>query len=207
MNYNQANHFEEEPVRVDIPAYALYQDLDFSFHSAPPSEGSLTPFYYIAGPEVPVHTNYTLSIHCPAIDPALRSKLLLVTYNNKMEVVSAGGGFKNGEVVARLGNFGAFAVAMDTIPPVIIPSKNSTGPDLSNRKELRFTIYDDLSGIQKYEGYIDNQWVLFEYDPKNDLLVYSFDEKRLVKGTEHELELYVSDQKGNAGLLHTTFFW
>jgi hypothetical protein len=207
MKYNQANHFEEGPVSVDIPANALYQNLEFTYRSSPSAKGSLTPFYHIAGTEVPVHSYYTLSINTPAIDPALRSKLLLISYNDEMEIVSAGGGFKDGEVVAKLSNFGAFAVAVDTISPVIIPSKNSIGPDLSNRKELRFTIYDDLSGIKKYEGYIDNQWVLFEYDPKNDLLIYTFDENRVRKGTEHDLELYVSDQKGNANLLHTTFNW
>jgi hypothetical protein len=99
-------------------------------------------------------------------------------------------------VVARLRNFGAFAVALDTIAPEIIPRGN-----------MRFTIVDNLSGIATYEGFIDNQWALFEYDPKNNLLFYRLDEDRISKGLDHELELYVSDEKGNVSLLHTTFNW
>ena len=72
---------------------------------------------------------------------------------------------------------------------------------------MEFNIRDDLSGIDNYEGYIDNQWALFEYDPKNDLLVYSFDERRLTRDSEHILELYVSDAKGNVNLFQTTFTW
>ena len=72
---------------------------------------------------------------------------------------------------------------------------------------LRFTIVDHLSGIEKYEGYIDNKWVLFEYDPKNDLLEYTFDSERIHKGSDHELELYVTDAKGNVNLYHTGFTW
>ena len=81
------------------------------------------------------------------------------------------------------------------------------GNDFTGRKEMRFTIRDDLSGIEKYEGYIDNNWTLFEYDPKRDLLLYKFDESRLTGESQHELELYVSDERGNTSLLNTTFYW
>lgn len=207
MKYNQVNKFEEGQVRVDIPANALYQNMDFTFYISPPADGSLTPFYHIASREVPVHSSYILSIKSPDIDPKLNNKLLLITRNNDNEVESAGGDYRDGSVVAKLRNFGEFSVAMDTIAPEIIPANNSNGGDFSGRKELRFTILDDLSGIENYDGYIDNQWALFEYDPKNNLLLYSFDEKRITKGSAHELELYVSDKKGNVNLLHTTFNW
>jgi hypothetical protein len=72
---------------------------------------------------------------------------------------------------------------------------------------MRFRVRDDLSGIAKYEGYIDNRWTLFEMDPKNELLFYTFDDTRLDKGRPHELELYVTDKKGNVTLYHTTFTW
>jgi len=206
MSYDRANDFKEGPVQVEIPVNALYQDLDFSYLSSPPANGSLTPFYHIATAEVPVHKSYTLTIQSPPLDPLLHNKQLLITYNNAHEVESAGGEFKNGAVVAKLWNFGQFAIALDTIAPELTPLWKG-GAALSSIKDLRITILDNLSGIGKYEGYIDNQWALFEYDPKNDLLHYWFDEKRIAKGSTHELELYVTDQKGNLNLLHTTFNW
>ena len=206
MKYEQINRFKEGPVQLEIPANALYQDLDFSFQSSPQADGSLTPFYQIANREVPVHKAYTLSIKKPDYVRSLNRKLLLISYNDKREVVSAGGKYQDGYIVAKLRNFGEFAVGLDTIAPRIMPH-GSTGGDFSAKKELRFTIEDELSGIAKYEGYIDNQWALFEYDPKNKLLYYSFDEQHISKDSEHELELYVSDEKGNVNLLHTTFNW
>jgi len=194
MKYNQVNSFEKGPVHLEIPAYSLYQDLEFSFQSSPQVDGALTPIYHIATSKVPVHKAYTLSIESPDLDPALHKRLLLITYNEEGEAVPAGGEYKNGNVVARLRNFGAFSVALDTIAPEIIPRGN-----------MRFTVVDNLSGIATYEGFIDNQWTLFEYDPKNNLLFYRLDEDRISKGLDHELELYVSDEKGNVSLLHTTF--
>lgn len=206
MKYKELNSFQEGPVQLEIPANALYQDLDFSFQSSPQADGSLTPFYQVADRKVPVHKAYTLSIKSPDNVGSLNRKLLLISYNDKREIVSAGGAYQDGYVVAKLRNFGEFAVGLDTIAPRITP-QGKAGGDYSGKKALRFIIEDELSGIAKYEGYIDNQWALFEYDPKNRLLYYSFDEQHISKDSEHELELYVSDEKGNVNLLHTTFNW
>jgi hypothetical protein len=97
-------------------------------------------------------------------------------------------------------------VAVDTIAPEI-KLLGMQGDDYTGRDEIRFIIRDDLSGITKYEGYIDNHWALFEYDPKNDLLVYRFDKQYITPESEHELELYISDEKGNTNLFQKTFTW
>jgi len=206
MDHRVANNFQNGPVRVEIPAKALYQDLDFTFSNSPVSRVALTPFYHISTTEVPVHLPYILSIQCPDIDPSLRKKLLLVSYDDDRELVSAGGAYQEGEVVAWLRQFGEYAVALDTIAPEIVPLGNRSG-DYTGKKELRFTIRDELSGINRYEGYIDNHWALFEFDPKNELLSYSFDPEYITPDSEHELELYVSDEKGNVNLFHSTFIW
>jgi hypothetical protein len=109
-------------------------------------------------------------------------------------------------VVASLRKFGKYAVALDTIAPEI-SFRGKLEEDMTGRKELRFTIRDELSGISSYEGYIDNHWALFEYDPKNELLTYTFDPQYLTPDSEHELELYVSDDKGNVNLFLYTFIW
>jgi hypothetical protein len=207
MKYDQANSFEEDPVRLAIPAYALYQDIDFTYSVSSPANRSLTPFYHIASGEIPVHSSYTLSIKSPAIEPALYNKLLFVSYDNNRKVVSAGGSYRDGVMVANLRNFGEFAIALDTVKPEIILLNKGNKGNFSGDKVLQFTIRDDLSGIAKYEGYIDNKWALFEYDPKNDRLIYTFDGQRIDKETVHELELYVTDEKGNVNLLNTTFYW
>jgi len=207
LKFQQVNSFTNEQISLEIPANALYNDFDFSFGSTPAVSGSLTPFFQIASPEIPVHKAYTLSVKCPPVDVSLHRKLLLVTQNDENQTESAGGEYVNGSVVASLRNFGSFAIGMDTIAPLISPRNGLVGGDLSGKKSISFTILDELSGIERYEAYIDNRWALFEYDPKNDLLVYSFDEERLNKGSEHELELYVTDAKGNVNLFHTTFTW
>ena len=207
MKFNESNRFDQEEVKIEVPVNALYQDLDFTFEKTPGIKQSLTDFYHISTPEIPVHLPYTLSIEAPLTESALRDKLLMITINEDQEIKAAGGEYKEGAVVASLRSFGKYAISLDTIAPEIIPLNGSGSSDLSGKKRLRFIIRDHLSGIEKYEGYIDNEWVLFEYDLKNDLLNYTFDSERITIGSDHELELYVRDAKGNVNLFHTSFTW
>ena len=206
MKYNQVNRFSQGPVDVLLPAYALYQDMDFTFGVSEPSQGTLTSFYQIGSREVPLQLPYTLSIRVPDTDPSLRSKLLLVTLTEEGGLESAGGAYQNGAVAGEISSFGSFAVSLDTLAPEITPVGGKR-TDYTGKQYMRFIIRDGLSGIDTYEGYIDNKWALFEYDPKNDLLVYQFDRDRLKQDTDHELELYVSDGKGNVNLYQATFKW
>lgn len=205
--YNRTNTFSNDQIKLEIPAYSLYRDCWFTTSSMPASQGSLGPFFQVGSKEVPLHKAYTLAIKCPPVKEALRKNLLLISRNERQEIESAGGEYKEGWVVARVRNFGSYAIGLDTIPPQIKPRNGSITGDLNSRKFISFYIHDDLSGIQRYEGYIDNRWALFEYDPKNNLLLYTFDEGRIKRDTEHELELYVTDAKGNVSLFHTTFRW
>ncbi|MFP4367399.1 MAG: hypothetical protein ACLFQA_09930, partial [Bacteroidales bacterium] len=114
--------------------------------------------------------------------------------------------WQNGFMHARPNVFGRFTVMLDTVPPKVTPLNISPGQDMTNQRMIRFRVSDDLSNIKSYAGYIDSEWVLFEFDPKNDHLFYIFDPGRICKGKKRELELYVMDQKDNL-TVHTVDFY
>ncbi|MGY0040460.1 hypothetical protein [Pedobacter sp. NJ-S-72] len=58
-----------------------------------------------------------------------------------------------------------------------------------------FKIRDNLSGIKSFNGYIDGNWVLMEFDTKTATLWHSFDERTTVG--KHRFKLVVEDMKGN----------
>ncbi len=208
MKFNEASKFDNGTVQVELPANALFEDIEFHYSETPPSNGFLSQNYHIHSSQTALFKAYTLSVPAPDLAPEYRDKLIFVSYDpEEKKIISAGGSYQDGRVLAKLRNFGEYALSLDTIAPEIIPLKGSDLKDQSGRKSLRFSVVDDLSGIEKYEGYLDNRWILFEYDPKNDLLSYSFDRDRISSGKEHELELYVSDSQGNVNLYHSTFTW
>ena len=207
LRAKESNTFDQDPVTLFFPKNALYRDMEFKFESSPSSHGSLSKFYHIGNEEVPVHLPYTLSIKTELSNPEFRDKLLIVNLNDDNELSSAGGEFSNGKVTTSLRNFGKYAIGIDTIAPEIKPVGGEINGDRTGSESIKFIIRDELSDIDTYNGYIDNKWVLFEYDLKNDLLFYLIDKERIELNTEHELELYVTDSKGNANLYQAKFTW
>jgi hypothetical protein len=106
-----------------------------------------------------------------------------------------------------ISEFGNYAVSVDTTPPVIKPLNFSGIPDMSDMYYMLFRVKDDFSGIMSYEGYIDGDWALFEYDAKNDLVFYKFDPERISRESNHDIELYVIDNKQNITFYYTEFYW
>jgi hypothetical protein len=104
-------------------------------------------------------------------------------------------------------SFGDFYIGIDTVAPKISGNGLLADNNLTGRKEMRIKITDDLSGIKSYQPEIDGKWALFEYDQKNDVIIYRFDEKRIKRGTEHNLNLKVTDNKENISEFNYSFLW
>ncbi len=207
MKYDRENRFTDGDISIILPANTLYEDLDFAFSRSDAESGSLTDIYHISTLSVPVHARYSLSITPPEIIPALYDKLCLIHLDVEGDIDVVNGDYENGIFTAYPREFGSFALMIDTLAPQILPLGATAKKDMKGAGSLRFSITDDLSGIEHYEGYLDNQWVLFEYDMKNDLLFHTFDRTRTRQDSAHELELYVTDAVGNVQLFHQNFTW
>jgi hypothetical protein len=194
-------------LRVTIPADALYDETDFTCAASKRSKGLYSDVYSIHNPGTPLHKAMTIEVAADSLPERLREKALLVQIEPSGRRSSAGGAYCDGVVSASSRVFGQFAIGVDTVPPRITPVNVKNGANMRGVPNMRFKIKDDLSGISSYNGWIDGQWALFEYDAKNDLLYYSFDAGRLTKNTQHALELKVADNKGNTAEYKAKFTW
>jgi hypothetical protein len=206
MRYDQPNNFTNSNLSLSMPANSLYDDLLFEFRTSDMINGSLTPVYHIHDRFTPVHRSYSLSIRADNVPPALRDKALIVQLNDdKPNPLNSQ--WKNGYMHGQTNVFGMYTVMADTVPPVIEPLNISPGRNMSSQSKISFRVRDDLSGIKSYRGLINDEWVLFEFDPKNDLLFYIFDHSRIGRGQTHELQLTVTDQKDNASTYSVDFYY
>ena len=112
---------------------------------------------------------------------------------------------KGGNLETKLMDMGKFTLSRDSVPPKIVPSNFKANQWLSNFKVLKVRISDDFSGIKSYNGSINGEWVLFEYEPKKRLLTYDFSDKTF-ELSKHDLRLKVEDNVGNKTVYETTFF-
>jgi len=84
---------------------------------------------------------------------------------------------------------------IDSVPPTITPVNIEQGKNIKTQKTIQVKINDNLAGIANYRPTINGQWILMEWDPKNDLLTYLIDEK--MKPGKNQFVLEVTDGRQN----------
>lgn len=199
FEYDQENTFEKEDIRINMPKGVLYGDLDFTYSTAPQPIGGYSLTHHVHNNLIPLFSTYNLRIKPTNLPAHLESKALLASVENGSE----GGRFEDGWVTVNTRNFGRFYVAVDTVAPTITPRNLSNGKNVGQQAKIDFTIRDNFSGIQSFNGYIDGKWVLMEYDPKNRHLWHTF-ESSLPKG-QHTFKLVVTDWKDNERVYEAKF--
>lgn len=105
----------------------------------------------------------------------------------------------------NVSSLGKYTFSIDTVAPIISPINFKEKQWLSNLKNLKLKVKDELSGVKSIEGIINGQWVLFEYEPKNNTITYNFSDLNFPDG-EHKLVIAVEDLNGNKSEYQTVFF-
>lgn len=204
-NWEEDNSIQTDEVKLVMPAYTLYEDLDLFIEKAPRAAGALASRYTIASPYEPVHNAYTLGIKADYVPSNLRNKSVIVRYDpDKNKNISEGGTWEDNWLVAKPMYLGYFTVMIDTVKPTV--NNLDFGVSMKGRSQFSFSISDGLSGIDQIKPSIDGQWVLMEYDAKTNRLTYYFDSTRLSKG-KHEFRLEVIDGVGNSTVYKSGFDW
>lgn len=112
---------------------------------------------------------------------------------------------KGNEAKAYPRNFGTFDFVRDSIPPQISSVEWKDGQDLSSADVLKMEIKDALSGIATYNGFLNDKWILFDYDAKNNLLTHDFADAVVLNG-KNVLKVIVADNAGNSTIFEAHFY-
>ena len=113
------------------------------------------------------------------IPSSLLDKIVVVNQNYKGKKKAYSTNIDNGIIISQINEPGEFYLDVDTTAP-----------------KINFQNYNksDLSGIKSYNGFVDEKWILLEYDAKNDMLNGSLEQISL---GQHEFKLIVKDNKNN----------
>jgi hypothetical protein len=207
MPFNRSNSFEDENLKVKIPEGALYDSIFFKYKKSAPSGGMLSDMHLVHNIFTPVHKPYLLSIRPDSVPQGKKSKMLIVQLDAEKNRNAINSYWSEDYISAEIRSFGKFYIGIDTIAPEISANGIEQGANLAGRKEMRIKVTDDLSGINYYEPVIDGKWALFEFDQKNNVLIYKFDDERISRGTKHSLSLKVADNKDNTSYFNLSFAW
>ncbi|WP_268033840.1 M23 family metallopeptidase [Algoriphagus sp. PAP.12] len=116
-----------------------------------------------------------------------KSRAHVYQVNSRGSKSFVGGTWEDGAIRFKTRNFGTFMLAEDEKAPSITPIR-------VNNSEIRFTIKDDLSGIQSFEAMVNGEWVLMRYEHKKAQI---WSEKLEEKAFRGPVLLRVKDSAGN----------
>jgi len=207
FRWNTINYFENANIRLEIPSGSLYEDIFFEYARTDSRKNIYPYIHYLGNQAIPLHYSSKLSIFAPDIPSPLRSKTVIVKLTDKDKPSFSNGTWNGDWLSTKINGFGRYTVDVDTLPPQIIPLNIKPGSDMTNQSAIRYQVTDNLSGIAEYQGYIDDKWVLFEYDLKNNIISYKFDQARLMDGINHEIKFHACDGAGNESSSQMSFFW
>ncbi len=196
------NQFRNPHISISMPGKCLYEDIPFEYAAEPSKPWSCAMIHKIHDPATPLHDYFDISIRIDSACKAKTAQLIVVKLNKNNRPVYAGGEIDGQFIKARIREFGNYTLMADSTAPKIKAVNIINGKTLQNQKNIQMTISDDLSGIKSYNGFLNGQWILMDFDAKNSLLRYDFDDR--LKSGKNQFKLEVIDNVGNKGVYEAT---
>lgn len=198
------NVWERGSVKIELPVGSLYSSVLFVSDSVEQSAGGF-PVWNLHNSSTPVHAGARISVRA-SVPLKLREKAFIASVSENGRLSYRGGEWRGDRLETGLGHFGRYTISYDTIQPVVSAAFKE-GANIAGGKSLRFTIFDEMSGISSYRVTIEGKWVLASYDPKTRSLVADLSNAQLQRGRRYRAEISVTDNRNNITTLSREFIW
>lgn len=195
---NKFQKFTEGGVTVAFPKNTFYKDIfiDFSVN------GKLATIHK---PTIPLNKSFTITFDSTMYRKSEVNNIYIANINNKKYPYYQNTRKREDKLFTTTKTLGKYTLLIDNDLPKIYNLNFKNNNWVSKLNYLTIKISDTQSGIKSYEAFIDDEWILMEYDVKKKKLSYNFSDKKLV-GSKHIFKLVVSDNVGNTNTYNATFY-
>jgi len=197
LQANRESIFSLENVTVTFPPHVFLDDfyMDFSVEKGVAK---------VHRDVVPAFANFSVTFEDSLATEQDRQKMFVGLVDSKKISYFHTKRYKNSFTIYTK-TLGTYKLLKDGMPPKIKIDKKVGGKWISQLDALQFTISDEGSGIKSYEGYLNGNWILLEYEPKTKKLVHHFADGIVAEG-KNDLKVVITDNVGNSTIFETQFF-
>ena len=154
---------------------------------------------------IPLKNPYEISFTIPKMDSLEREQSFIGKIDRKGKPYFVSSKIEDNKWIAKSKTLGDFIISRDSVSPKIVPLNFKNKQWLSNYSYLKFKITDDYSGIKSYRGEINGKWILLEHEPKNNTLIYNFDDLKFNEALR-KLNIEAEDFAGNKTNFSAEFY-
>ncbi len=197
LDANDKNIVQKDGFEAILPRNTIYDDLKYEYKTEHLSNAH-APLHQFSNDHIPVQQYFVLKLKTVNIPKGAEDKALIVEMSsNKRHAYAKGGKYYDGWIETEVKSFGNYSVKIDTLPPSVVPINISDGKNMVSLNDIQFKISDNLSGIDTYETYVDEKWILSYYNTRKGSLTIPFDEYNIVSEGNHILKVIVKDERKN----------
>ncbi len=113
---------------------------------------------------------------------------------------------ENGFLKASSKTLGSFYIKEDSIAPNVEFLNIQDSKWYSNLDKIKIKGYDNETGIKYYSAWINEKWILLEYDIKKNLFFYDFSDRVNSESIANNLKVEIKDNVGNTTTKEITFY-
>ncbi len=193
IDYDQDYIFSENGIECTIPKGALYKNNPILIEKANYQSQEGNDVYTIGSADIPLQKAISFTIQ----NNQLSETSCLAKINTNKTLSFAGGIIDGNKISLSTKSFGDYTITIDTIAPQVNFVNIPSNKNYSTKKVLSVKINDNFSGIKSFNGFIDDEWCLFQYDPKRKLIWCRLNMAPIAKNQTHQLRLEVLDNCNN----------
>jgi hypothetical protein len=182
--------------KMEIPAGALYESSPIEVKALGTAHGSVSQVYQVIKPETPPHRSVSIGIRA-SIPKKLWTKIAIVCMDKKGNKSALKTSYSAPYFMADTRSWGYFFIELDTTPPVVSPMNFIPNTTLKE-SSIKLKVFDNLSSLKSFGGYIDGEWALFDYDEKSNTMTYEIDSTRIKHRGEHDIRFIATDMLDNS---------
>ncbi len=201
--WNQDFMAKEGDCAISIQSGNLYNNEVLSFKPHQKYNKNISEVYTVGDGNIPVHKNVRVAIKQSGLPNEKKEKVMMASMKSDGSVDDAYTVDWDGDVAsAKVRYFGNYGLVLDESAPTITLLNLPKSKVVNRGKELVFRIKDALGGIDSYNVYLNDQWILADYDAKYSRLGAVVDKEKIEPGT-YTLKAEVKDVVGNVKLYQT----
>ncbi|MBL7917577.1 MAG: hypothetical protein JNM96_04210, partial [Bacteroidia bacterium] len=179
--------FDKKGLQIFIPKRTLFNSTPIIFENTLKTTGKLI----ILPSDASLNSTAIVGFEIPPRYMKNRDKLV---FSNNQQIYLP---IVHGDsVFYSVKNFGWFQLMIDTLAPKL-STEAAVAKMQQNKalKQINFIVKEELSGVKDYRLTCNGKWILLEYDPKSNRMIYYFDSDT-PKG-KLDFKLIVTDRCNN----------
>lgn len=206
FKYNNKNKYQDSLITIEVPAFALYDDIEFEYAAIKNPNHDKGKIFKIHTSLTPVHIPFKVGMKIPDYLKNHKDKIVVIRkdiHQNSKTILTH---TVNDSLFFSTNLFGDFTLHIDTKAPVINGLDIKNGSVLTGKSKFTLQIQDNFSGIKEYNAWVDGKWILLEYEHKNKSLTHYFDGE-IPSNQKHELKVEAIDHVGNKSNFNCSFIY